>query len=186
MSLGYQLSVTAQRYVDEIGAFIAQDSVAAALDVYDALEHAFELLASQPGIGHKREDLTDRPLRFLSVHAYLVVYDPASRPLTIVAVLHGARDTQRLLKTIVPSRPVPRPPYSIMTFDERVTAALELEPAARMRLAQRLLASLNTSPLDENARAWAEEAQRCGNALAAGTLSSRPAENVSATRSPRL
>jgi plasmid stabilization system protein ParE len=53
-------------------------------------------------MGHKREDLTGLPLKFLSVYAYLVVYDPASRPLTIVAVLHSARDTQRLLRKIVP------------------------------------------------------------------------------------
>jgi toxin ParE1/3/4 len=102
VSLDYQLTAAAQRHVDEIGAFIAQDSVAAALRVYDALEAAFELLASHPGIGHKREDLTDRPLRFHSVYAYLLVYDPSSRPLTFVAILHGARDTKRLLNEIVP------------------------------------------------------------------------------------
>jgi plasmid stabilization system protein ParE len=102
VSRDYQLTAAAQHHVDEIGAFIAQDSVAAALRVYDALERAFELLALHPGMGHQREDLTDRPLRFHSVYAYLLVYDPASRPLTIVAILHGARDTKRLLKEIVP------------------------------------------------------------------------------------
>jgi hypothetical protein len=43
-----------------------------------------------PGIGHTRQDLTDQPVKFWSVYSYLVVYDPESRPLTIVAVLHGA------------------------------------------------------------------------------------------------
>lgn len=37
-------------------------------------------------------------LKFWCVYSYLVVYDPESRPLTIVAVLHGARDVGELLK----------------------------------------------------------------------------------------
>jgi plasmid stabilization system protein ParE len=47
-----------------------------------------------------REDLTDRPLKFWSVYSYLVVYDPADSPLTIIAVLHGARDVAQILKEI--------------------------------------------------------------------------------------
>lgn len=41
-----------QSHIDEIGAFIAQDSVDAALTVYGALKEAFELLAENPDIGH--------------------------------------------------------------------------------------------------------------------------------------
>jgi plasmid stabilization system protein ParE len=59
---------------------------------------AFGLLASHPQMGHTREDLTARPLKFWSVYSYLVVYDPACEPLAIVAVLHGARDVEQLLK----------------------------------------------------------------------------------------
>ena len=98
MSVRYVLTPEAQAHVDEIGAYIAQDSVDAALKIYDALEEAFGLLAEQPGLGHSRQDLTDRPLRFWGVYSYLVVYDPESRPLTIIAVLHGARDVEKLLK----------------------------------------------------------------------------------------
>jgi antitoxin ParD1/3/4/toxin ParE1/3/4 len=98
VSVRYVLTLEAQAHVDEIGADIAQHSLDAALKVYDALEEAFELLAERPGIGHLREDLTNRPLKFWSVYSYLVVYDPESRPLTIVAVLHGARAVERLLK----------------------------------------------------------------------------------------
>ncbi len=46
-----------------------------------------------------RADLTARPLKFWSVCSYLVVYDPASTPLTVVAVLHGARDVENILKS---------------------------------------------------------------------------------------
>jgi len=52
-----------------------------------------------PAIGHTRQDLTDRPVKFWSVYSYLIVYDSESRPLTVVAVLHGARDVEPLLKT---------------------------------------------------------------------------------------
>jgi plasmid stabilization system protein ParE len=47
-----------------------------------------------------REDLTDRPLKFWSVYSYLVAYDPAGAPVTIGAVLHGARDVAQILKEI--------------------------------------------------------------------------------------
>ena len=100
MSKRYQLTEAAQRNVDEIGAFIAEDSIDAALKVYAALEEAFERLAENPGIGHTRQDLTDRAVKFWSVFSYLVVYDPAGAPLTVFAVLHGARDVEQLLKTI--------------------------------------------------------------------------------------
>ncbi len=51
-----------------------------------------------PEIGHTREDLTDRALKFWNIHSYLVVYDPASDPLQIIAVLHGGCDVERVLK----------------------------------------------------------------------------------------
>lgn len=102
MSHAYRLTPEARANVDEICAFIAQDSIDSALRVLGALEYAFESLAGNPEIGHKREDLTPRPLKFWGVYSYLIVYDPASTPVTIVAVLHGARDLEQLLKNIEP------------------------------------------------------------------------------------
>jgi plasmid stabilization system protein ParE len=84
----YQLTPEAQSDVEQITDFIAEDSV----------EAAFRHLAEMPATGHTREDLTERPVKFWSVYSYLVVYDPASSPLTIVAVFHGARDVENLLK----------------------------------------------------------------------------------------
>jgi plasmid stabilization system protein ParE len=37
-------------------------------------------------------------VKYWSVYSYLIVYDAASAPVTIIAVLHGARDVERLLK----------------------------------------------------------------------------------------
>lgn len=97
MGGGYRLTPEARANLDDICAFIADDSTDAALRVLDALERAFEQLVAMPGSGHMRKDLTARPVRFWTVYSYLIVYDPASTPLTIIAILHGARDVERLL-----------------------------------------------------------------------------------------
>lgn len=98
MSRQYRLSPQARKEMLEIGDFVAESSVDAALKIYDALEAAFALLAENPEIGHLREDLTDRPVKFWPVFSYYVVYDPASSdPLEILSVVHGAREVDRLL-----------------------------------------------------------------------------------------
>src|SRR5262245_18853196 len=81
----------------EILDYLSDESASAAVRVRQAIYDAVGRLAETPGIGHTRSDLTERPLKFGSVYSYLVVYDPESRPLTIVAVLHGARDVELLL-----------------------------------------------------------------------------------------
>ena len=100
MSQTYRLTERAEADIEAIANFVAADSIDAAVKVVLALEDAFILLASRPGIGHTREDLTDRPLKFWSVHSYLVVYDSVREPVTIVAVLHGARNVAQILKEI--------------------------------------------------------------------------------------
>ena len=45
-----------------------------------------------------------------------------------------------------------------MSIDELETEALKLAPAARARLAEKLLESLETLSDEENAQLWAEEA----------------------------
>ena len=79
--------------------YLADESESAAVRVRDAIYDSVGKLAERPGIGHTRQDLTDRPVKFWSVYSYLIVYDSESRPLTIVAILHGARDVEQLLKT---------------------------------------------------------------------------------------
>ena len=66
----------------------------------------------------------------------------------------------------------------LMGIEELEAAALKLEPKARARLAGRLLESLEDLSSEENARVWAEEAQRRADALEAGSLASRSAEDV--------
>ena len=44
-----------------------------------------------PGVGHRRPDLTSRPLRFILVREYLIAYASDEKPLWVVAILHGRR-----------------------------------------------------------------------------------------------
>jgi antitoxin ParD1/3/4/toxin ParE1/3/4 len=55
------------------------------------------LLGREPGAGHVREDLTSTPVKFWPVYSYLIVYDPETRPIQIIRVLHGMRDVEEIL-----------------------------------------------------------------------------------------
>jgi plasmid stabilization system protein ParE len=55
-------------------------------------------LAATPGSGHWRKDLRDEPVRFFAVYSYLIVYRTGMRSLQVVAIIHGQRDVERLLR----------------------------------------------------------------------------------------
>jgi hypothetical protein len=65
-----------------------------------------------------------------------------------------------------------------MSIDDIEAEALKLAPAARARLAERLLESLETLSDEENARLWAEEAQRRDEAWEADGTSGHAAADV--------
>lgn len=94
----FRLSLEASQDLVEIYEYIAQDSVDAAERVRLELLDAMEGLAEMPGKGHRREDLTKRTVRFWTVGSYQIIYKPKSRPLEIVAVLHGKRHIRRVLR----------------------------------------------------------------------------------------
>lgn len=98
MSARFHLSPEATEQLGALVEFIAEENPAATVHVRNALYEACKQLATMPGMGHTREDLTARPVKFWSVFSYLVVYDPASVPLEVVAIIHGARDVETLLK----------------------------------------------------------------------------------------
>ena len=58
---------------------------------------SFILRRAQVG-GHCRKDLTDEQLKFFPIYSYLVVYRFDTKPLQIVAIVHGGRDLEQLLK----------------------------------------------------------------------------------------
>jgi hypothetical protein len=65
-----------------------------------------------------------------------------------------------------------------MGIDELETEALKLAPAARARLAERLLASLEGLSDEENARLWGDEAQRRDDAWEANGNAGNAAADV--------
>ncbi len=94
---GYLLSADAELDLDEIWEYIAADSLDAADGWIAKLFEAFETLGRNPGIGHKREDLTDFPVLFWPVGSYLVIYRAQRSPVEIVAVTRGSRDIPAFL-----------------------------------------------------------------------------------------
>jgi plasmid stabilization system protein ParE len=94
----YILAPEALQDLQELWDYIATENLDAAGRMIDTLFAAFERLAAMPGLGHRREDLTGRPLRFWTVDAYLVIYRAERTPIEIVAVTRGRRDIPRLLR----------------------------------------------------------------------------------------
>ena len=94
----FRLSPEAAQDLIEIYEYIAQDSADAAERVRVEILEAIRGLAEMPGKGHRRDDLTNRPVLFWPVRSYQIIYRKESHPLQIVAVLHGKRNLRRILK----------------------------------------------------------------------------------------
>jgi antitoxin ParD1/3/4 len=100
---GYVLHPEALADLDKIWEFVARDNVAAADRILDDLYRAVHSLVILPHQGHRRSDLTSRPLRFWRVHSYMIAYAPDEAPLLVVAVLHGRRNP-RVMAAILRQR----------------------------------------------------------------------------------
>lgn len=92
MSGGYGLHPEAYADLDDIRGYIAQDRPDAADRIISEIFDAIRGLVPFPRQGHRRRDLTSRPLRFILVREYLIAYAPDEKPLWVVAVLHGRRN----------------------------------------------------------------------------------------------
>lgn len=71
---GYDFHPEAVVDLDEIWDFIAGDNPNAADRVVAEILVAVDKLVTFPKLGHKRPDLTTRPLRFALVREYLIAY----------------------------------------------------------------------------------------------------------------
>lgn len=94
----YVLARAVEADLDAIWEYIAEDNLDAADRWIERLFDAFERLATHPGMGHTREDLTALPLLFWVVGAYLVLYRRQPEQIEIVAVTQGSRDIPAFLK----------------------------------------------------------------------------------------
>ena len=83
--------------LDEIWEYVAQDSFSAANRVENELQQAIWDLVQFPGKGHTRKDIQDKTLRFWTVYSYLIVFRYDDQFLTVVRVIHGARNLGRWL-----------------------------------------------------------------------------------------
>jgi toxin ParE1/3/4 len=75
----------------ELWGFVAKDDPLAADRQLDRIDAACQMLAKNPQAGPRREDLA-RGLRFYPVGNYLIFYAIVEDGITVVRVLHGARD----------------------------------------------------------------------------------------------
>ena len=95
----FKLSPEAASDIRDIWAYVAQDSTKAARRVRLQIFDACQRIAENPGIGHRRADLTDKPVLFWPVGSYLIIYRAAPKSAEIVRVLHGAVDMASRLET---------------------------------------------------------------------------------------
>lgn len=103
MKSRYVLSPEAAEDLASIWQYVhSQSSVEMADRVESVVRERFAFLAHTPDAGHQRRDLTDFDVRFFPVYSYLIVYRPKTRPLQIVAILHGRRDVHKILSKRAP------------------------------------------------------------------------------------
>jgi plasmid stabilization system protein ParE len=100
---GFDLHPLAAQDITEIWEYIAAGSPQAARRVREEILAAIRALVPFPNVGHKRTDLTSRPLRFIVVREYLIAYAPDEKPLWVVAVMHGRRNP-RVMAAILRAR----------------------------------------------------------------------------------
>lgn len=91
------LSLVAEQDIDEIITYLAKENAAVAQTFLDALFNAMDHLAEHLDLGHLREDLTNKPVKFWPFKwHYLIIYKP-TMPVEIVRVLSGFRDIVSLI-----------------------------------------------------------------------------------------
>ena len=97
----YFLTPAAKTDLVEIYEYIHHDKPMAAARVMARIRDAIRRLAETPGMGHRREDLTDDDsLRFWPIYSFLIVYRLSKGPIQVLRVVHGARDVSRILDRV--------------------------------------------------------------------------------------
>jgi toxin ParE1/3/4 len=87
----YRLSPLAERDLDEIWSYVAEDASPATADrLIDAIVERFELLAEQPRIGRLRPEF-GAGVRSFTVENH-VIYYRHDADILIARILHGRRD----------------------------------------------------------------------------------------------
>ncbi len=99
----YDFHPEAEGDINAIWEYLAEQNPDAADRMIDKIIATIEALVPVPYQGHRRPDLTLRPLRFINVGNYLIVYAPDKKPLWVIAILHGRR-SPRIMAAILRDR----------------------------------------------------------------------------------
>ena len=95
----FRLAEDAILDIDAIWLFpLEREGLETADRIVTELFKSFYRLADIPNAGHRRADLTSRGVLFYKTFSYLIVYQPRSKPLQILGVLHGKRNVARILR----------------------------------------------------------------------------------------
>jgi plasmid stabilization system protein ParE len=97
----FQLTPQDTQDLDAIWWIIAEESRDAAERVEIEILATCRRLARHPRMGTKRRDITMLPVRFWTITKfpnYVIVYRPETVPLQVIAILHGKRDLEDVLK----------------------------------------------------------------------------------------
>ena len=96
----FVISPEAEEDIFEIWTYLANEVNAEFADQIESnLFDAFVFLARNPGLGHKRQDLTSIPVLFYRAfpYQYMIIYRQRT-PLEIVALLHAKRNIKKTLR----------------------------------------------------------------------------------------
>jgi plasmid stabilization system protein ParE len=106
MTASFELTAQAIEDLDSIWWFIEEDSREAADRVEMDIVATCRRLAGYPLIGHRRRDITPLSVRFWTLPKYpnyTIVYRAESKPMQVVAILHGKQDLKEVLKNRLPN-----------------------------------------------------------------------------------
>lgn len=95
---GYVLTEAAERDLNDIWDYIAEQSIEQADAVAAEIREALHLLTSAPGVGHRRADVRDARYRFWRANRFIIAYFPDTRPLQIIRIVGGHRDFREVFK----------------------------------------------------------------------------------------
>ena len=88
----YRLSPLAERDLDEIWSYVAEDGTPTTADqLIDDIIDRFDLLAEQPGMGRARPEF-GMGVRSFAVENYVIYYRQEGADVLIARVLHRQRD----------------------------------------------------------------------------------------------
>jgi toxin ParE1/3/4 len=90
-------SENAKNELDNIVKYVAEFNPKAAKKVKAKIIKAAKQLSENPMIGHKREDITAKPLRFWAIYSYAIVYMPIENGIKVVNVISNYRDIKNII-----------------------------------------------------------------------------------------